>query len=694
MARIAGLALLAAMAPTSVSGVTLSSRANPIRKVVNLLKMMEGKVVEGGKKAEEVYEQYMCYCKDGTANLETSIAAAEAKIPSLQSSIQETTALHQQLSNELKTHKTDRASAKEAAATATALREKEATEFASASTEYKTNIGSIGEAVAALTKGMTGFLQTSAASKLQKIIVSMDDMDTDNRDLIVSFLSGGNADGYSPQSGEINGILKQMNDEMTADLASITSDEQNAIANYEGLSAAKAKEIAAATKAIEDKSVRIGDAAVELAQLKNDHEDTEEGLASDKAFVADLDKNCDKKTTQWAAYQKLQSDELLALADTIKLLNDDDALELFKKTLPSASAASFLQIVTPMKEVRQQAVEVLRSVRGDHRLDLLEMALHGQKAGFDVVLQKCDELVALLAKEQEDDNTKKVYCESSIDKIEDEKKLAERAIKDRNAAIDSDEESVAAVDAEIQAFKESLANLDKEVQEQTEIRKKQHTQTTETLAANNAAKELIEVAKNRLAKFYNPSLYKAAPKRQLAEDDRIVVSMGGTAPPTPAPGGIANTGIMSFVQVETEQAPEADLTYEKKGEEHGGVAAMMDLLKADLSQQNTELETEEKDGQADYEKFITDSAEKRKVDSTTLADKQGAKADLEVKLQKEHQNMRNEKAELTDITKEEAGLHAECDWLLSNFEIRKEARASESDALEKAKAVLSGADYS
>jgi hypothetical protein len=37
-------------------------------------------------------------------------------------------------------------------------------------------------------------------------------------------------------------------------------------------------------------------------------------------------------------------------------------------------------------------------------------------------------------------------------------------------------------------------------------------------------------------------------------------------------------------------------------------------------------------------------------------------------------------------------LHMECDWLLNNFEARKEARAGEIDALKKAKAVLSGAE--
>merc|ERR1719356_819147 len=63
------------------------------------------------------------------------------------------------------------------------------------------------------------------------------------------------------------------------------------------------------------------------------------------------------------------------------------------------------------------------------------------------------------------------------------------------------------------------------------------------MASNTAAKELIGVAKNRLQKFYNPALYKPPPKRELSEEERITVNMGGTLAPTPAPGGIAGTGI-------------------------------------------------------------------------------------------------------------------------------------------------------
>merc|ERR1719226_169011 len=99
---------------------------------------------------------------------------------------------------------------------------------------------------------------------------------------------------------------------------------------------------------IEEKLTRIAELKVEIATMKNDLTDTEEGLIEDKKFLADLEKNCATKEKEWAEICKMRQLELVALADTIKILNDDDALELFKKTLPS----SFVQIQVTSEPMR------------------------------------------------------------------------------------------------------------------------------------------------------------------------------------------------------------------------------------------------------------------------------------------------------------------------------------------------------
>jgi hypothetical protein len=236
------------------------------------------------------------------------------------------------------------------------------------------------------------------------------------------------------------------------------------------------------------------------------------------------------------------------------------------------------------------------------------------------------------------------------------------------------------------------------VSEATEQRKAETAEYKDLMSSNTAAKELILFAKNRMNKFYNPKLYKPAPKRELSEGDQIYVNEGGDIP-TEAPGGIANTGIAAFVQVSLSKdapppPPATAAAYTKKSGESNGVIAMMDLLVKDLDEEMTVAETEEKNSQAEYEQTIADAADKRRQDSKSLTDKEAAKADLEGSLEKSVDDKKSATTELMGTDKYISSLHAECDWLMKYFDVRKEARSDEIESLGKAKAVLAGADYS
>merc|ERR1719507_1938121 len=120
---------------------------------------------------------------------------------------------------------------------------------------------------------------------------------------------------------------------------------------------------------------------------------------------------------------------------------------------------------------------------------------------------------------------------------------------------------------------------------------------------------------------------------------------------------------------------------------------MIDLLIKDLAKEMTEATTDEKDSQADYEEMMRDSAAKRTTDSKALTAKGSAKADTEAALQAHNEHRADQGREHMATMKYISSLHAECDWLLQYFDVRKEARAGEVESLKNAKAVLSGADY-
>jgi len=120
---------------------------------------------------------------------------------------------------------------------------------------------------------------------------------------------------------------------------------------------------------------------------------------------------------------------------------------------------------------------------------------------------------------------------------------------------------------------------------------------------------------------------------------------------------------------------------------------MLNMLKADLDKEMQQIEIEEKDGQAEYEKLMADSAAKRAADAKSVAHKEGAKADLNAELEKKSTEKKSTVAEAMAKAEYIHNLHLECDWLVANFEVRKEARSGEVASLTNAKAVLSGADY-
>merc|ERR1719160_1579521 len=105
-----------------------------------------------------------------------------------------------------------------------------------------------------------------------------------------------------------------------------------------------------------------------------------------------------------------------------------------------------------------------------------------------------------------------------------------------------------------------------------------------------------------------------------------------------------------------------------------------------------DMEYEEKTAQKDYAELMADSQETRAGDSKALTGKTATKAEVESDLMTTKE-IRSATA-LKQIATVIADLHAACDFIMANFDLRKEARTSEIEGLKNAKAVLSGASFS
>merc|ERR1719408_527009 len=402
--------------------------------------------------------------------------------------LEEDDAAKTSIDQELAGHKADRASAQNELAKATAIRGKEAAEFAESEADAKTNIAAMAGAIPALEKGMgaASFMQTPHCDQLKKLVSSSNSMNSFDRENVVAFLEQRANGDYVPQSGQIVGILKSMQDDMEKSLASETAEEKASVAGFADLKDAKSKEISVASAAIESKTAQSGELAVLVAQGKNALEDSEAELADTQKYIASLKISCEEQQKAWTARQAARAEEVSAISEAISVLNDDDALDVFKKALPNSFVSmgtnrmDFLQSKKAKKTPLQKANMILASAASTYKSQELLLISYSMKskvkqhaANAGGVPGMIDDMVALLKREGDDDAQQKGWCESELAKASDDQKAAGEALSAANAAISELKDQVAALGSDISTLELEITALDGSVAEATSSRKKE-----------------------------------------------------------------------------------------------------------------------------------------------------------------------------------------------------------------------------
>merc|ERR1719310_893052 len=431
-------------------------------------------------------------------------------------------------------------------------------------------------------------------------------------------------------SDQIVGILKAMKDDMEAELKEAIAAEEKAIAGFGELKASKEKEIEMATEAIETKMGRAGELAVSVVQTKDALEDATEEAAETTKFLSTLEKDCATKEKEMAERTKMRNMEITAISEAIGILNDDDALDVFKKALPSSfvQTVGFLQKADERASRARKSQALLAAVASktkDTHLNLLLYTL-GSKlklksaGGFEDVIKMIDDMVVLLGKQQKEDEKQKTYCEDEFEKAADEEAASKTKLAQTDAKLAELTDAIGTLMEEISALGASIEALDKSVADATEQRKEEHAAYVESMQMNEAAMGLVEKAKNRMQKFYNPTLYKAPPKTEATMEEKIITA-----------GTFAQVSLHKSA-VAPPPAPETFGAYEKSSEKSGGVMALMDTITKELEADMKDSEYEEKTAQKEYATLMADSQATRAQDSKSIVDKEAAKATMEEKL--------------------------------------------------------------
>merc|ERR1719421_2362759 len=215
----------------------------------------------------------------------------------------------------------------------------------------------------------------------------------------------------------------------------------------------------------------------------------------------------------------------------------------------------------------------------------------GNKADFTEITKMIDGMVEVLTKEGADDEKHKAFCTDEFESSADKMKATKDEIAGLTASISELTDESATLTEDVATLTKEIQGLDKAVAEATEQRKEEHADYTETLALSETAIELIAKAKNRLQKFYNPTLYKAPPKTESTMEEKIIDA--GT-----------------FVQIKAHDEDDSDETFTnqyQKSEKSAGVIGLMDMMVKEIETDMKDAAYEEKTSQSDYAKLMSES---------------------------------------------------------------------------------------
>jgi chromosome segregation ATPase len=300
-----------------------------------------------------------------------------------------------------------------------------------------------------------------------------------------------------------------------------------------------------------------------------------------------------------------------------------------------------------------------------------------------------------LGAQQDDDDSQRDFCKDAIASTEKTKEEKVGQVNLVSQFLKELANEQAAIADQIEKLGAEMAAVDVAMKEASLQREKEKTVFTKQTAEQNAAIAIIEKAKEVLGKAFGP--------------DAALVQTGQAAKPKQDDSDMEGMLGISFVQTksaESAQDKELDNLLLRVGEDAGlvtgvkgpdrskqgaGIMAIMDEMKHDIELEVAELKHDEEESQADFDKLSTESSKATKDKKKEVTGRKEAKGAVDEKIQIQTGVKGGYDDEVTALDEKLKALHEQCDFLLENYEKRKEARAQEMEGLSKSKAVLQGA---
>merc|ERR1719171_2333472 len=420
-------------------------------------------------------------------------------------------------------------------------------------------------------------------------------------------------------------------------------------------------EISAGEEMAKEKTALLGKTKVQLAEAKEDLEDTTSAMEADQAFLVDLKERCSVSDAEWEERSKTRALEIAAVGETIKILTDDDAKDLMAGTLAFLQLSSTRRTLSREDLNREQASRVLlKTGTKSGRKALVQLSASVRLDAFKKVEAEITGMISDIEAESAGEVALQDKCKEEFHKNDMEVMEIDTTIGDLTTKINDLISTIDTLEKEIAALKAEIAETTINVQRANELRVKENKEFQSAVADQRATQVILKKALDRLGDFYAEQFVqlKAKLRHTLKQEP------GAAAPP-----------------------PQGFSEYKSNGGA-GSVMTMIEGIITDAKNMEKESIKDEQDAEASYQSFLKESFASIEAAQRAVTNKVEEKATAESAKTAAEGDKEDAESTAEALAKTKAGLHTSCDYVMENFDARETARKSEIEGLQNTLAQL------
>jgi hypothetical protein len=419
-----------------------------------------------------------------------------------------------------------------------------------------------------------------------------------------------------------------------------------------------------------EKEVKLTETKIALVKAQAQLKRSGKQIAEVTQILDQTKKECDAKKLAWADRQKDRKNEKGAIAQAIDFIKKSghgaslaqapEAPEA-PEALEAEQAPSFVQMVA-LPEVEPEELS-LRQTIADSMRKAMTVGPEDTKGALGVI----NKLIAVLAKQQSDEDGKKAYCEKELDVKADEKVDTSDDLKQLAADAESKKSTIATLVDEVEEMEDEVVKMAASLKEATNIRKKEKASFQAGSKDRELAVKVLRQAMRVLENFYKT----AAPALGLVEQPETKLGKKPTRSDKP----------------KTWSATKGP----RKKIGSNIVIEMLDKVSLEIVQEEKKARKAEAEAQTSFEQLQKETRSETDRLRSDITERVKSKAKLVVQANAVKETVLQRKDDLKAIKGQEKVLKEECTGLLKNYAARKKSRAFESDQLKDVKDILRGA---